>query len=246
MVSNAFVEGESPIHRLDPRVKILGAAGLSVVLALRREWLPLYLGLAFGGGLTLLARLPFFSVLKRLLAVNGFLLFLWATLPFTTPGAPIFHLPHLVATREGLDLALAITIKSNAVVLVLMALLSTSSLTGLAHALHHLRLPRTLVQVFAMSVRYLDLLGAEYARMNRAMKARGFVPRSGTHTYRSFAYALAMLLVRSVERAESVHRAMLCRGFTGDFYAYIHFSMAARDWTALAVLSGFCILLAGA
>ena len=83
----------------------------------------------------------------------------------------------------------------------------------------------------------------EFRRLVQAMKIRGFQPRTNLHTYRSYAYLAAMLLVRSYDRADRVFQAMLCRGFHGTFYSLRIFSWQRRDWwflgtsmPALAVL----------
>ena len=70
----------------------------------------------------------------------------------------------------------------------------------------------------------------EYERLLRAAKARGFKPKTNMHTYRTYAYLVGMLLVRAVERAERVHKAMICRGFRGRFYSLHKFSMSPLDW----------------
>jgi cobalt/nickel transport system permease protein len=61
------------------------------------------------------------------------------------------------------------------------------------------------------------------------MKIRGFQPRTNLHTYRSYAYLAAMLLVHSHDRADRVYQAMLCRGFHGKFYSLRTFSWQPRD-----------------
>ena len=63
----------------------------------------------------------------------------------------------------------------------------------------------------------------------QAMRIRGFQPHTNLHTYRSYAYLAAMLLVRSFDRAESVYQAMLCRGLHGTFYSLKTFSWQRRD-----------------
>jgi cobalt/nickel transport system permease protein len=51
------------------------------------------------------------------------------------------------------------------------------------------------------------------------MKARAFWPRSDLHTWRSLGYLIGMLLVRSLERAERILKAMKCRGFDGRLHS---------------------------
>jgi cobalt/nickel transport system permease protein len=70
--------------------------------------------------------------------------------------------------------------------------------------------------------------------MRQAMRARGFKPRTDTHTYRTFAWLVGMLLVKSWDRAERVHGAMLCRGFRGRFYTLAAFTARPADYLFLA------------
>ncbi|NIR17570.1 MAG: cobalt ECF transporter T component CbiQ, partial [Desulfobacterales bacterium] len=83
----------------------------------------------------MLSCLPLKRVVRRLLMVNGFILLLWILLPFTYPGKPIFSLGPLDASGEGIQYALSITIKSNTIILACIALLGTTPIFTLAHAL---------------------------------------------------------------------------------------------------------------
>jgi len=74
------------------------------------------------------------------------------------------------------------------------------------------------------------------------MKIRGLQPGTNIHTYRSYAYLAAMLLVRSYDRANRVFQAMLCRGFHGTFYSLRTFSWRRRD--GVFVVASFLALAA--
>jgi cobalt/nickel transport system permease protein len=101
--------------------------------------------------------------------------------------------------------------------------------------MHSLRLPDKLCHLLLFTYRYLYVFELEYQRLVQAMKIRGFQPRTNLHTYRSYAYLAAMLLVRSYDRAESVFQAMLCRGFHGVFYSLQTFAWQRRDGIFLTV-----------
>ena len=68
------------------------------------------------------------------------------------------------------------------------------------------------------------------------MRIRGFVPRTNIHTYRSYAYLVGMLLVRSYDRAERIHKAMLCRGFSGKYYTLSRSSIKIGDILYLSLM----------
>jgi cobalt/nickel transport system permease protein len=168
-------------------------------------------------------------VLVRLLVVNSFVLFLWLVLPLTYPGEVVWRFGPVAATREGLVYTGLITMKSNTIIIALIALVATVPIVTLGQAMHDLRLPDKLCHLLLFTYRYVYVFEQEFRRLVQAMKIRGFQPRTDLHTYRSYAYLAAMLLVRSFDRAERVFQAMLCRGFHGVFYSLRTFSWQRRD-----------------
>ncbi len=233
-IKEPFSEGSSLAHRLDPRGKIIIAALFAVLLAVAQTLPAVLGGLALAVLWLLLARLPARKVLGKLLAVNGFIIFLWLVLPFSYPGEALWRLGPVTASREGLWFTVLITLKSNALILGLVALIATVPVVTLGQALHSLKLPRKLCHLLLFTYRYLYVFAEEYQRLHTAMKIRGFRPATNMHTYRSYAYLAAMLLVRSADRAERVFQAMLCRGFRGVFYSLRTFSWQRRDSVFLA------------
>ncbi len=223
MISEPFAIGNSRLHRLDPRVRLISAAGFSIVAALCRGFPALSAALVISTVLAVLAQLPFKAVLRRLLVVNGLVAFIWAVIPFTFPGEALFRIGPFGAAREGVELAARITLKSNAIVLAFMALVATMPLATAGHAMHRLRVPDKIVHLLMMTCRYIFVLEQEYHRLVRAARIRGFRPGTNLHTYRTYAYLVGMLLVRAAERAERVHWAMICRGFKRRFYSLQEF-----------------------
>jgi cobalt/nickel transport system permease protein len=228
-IQEPFSEGASLAHRLDPRGKILVAALFAVLIAVAKTYSVALAGLALALLCLALARLPLKQVVFRLLLVNSFIFFLWLVLPLTYPGEVVWRLGPLAATRQGLAYTGLITLKSNAIIIALIALIATVPVVTLGQALHSLRLPDKLCHLLLFTYRYIHVFEQEYRRLVQAMKIRGFQPRTNLHTYRSFAYLAAMLLVKSFDRAERVFAAMRCRGFQGTFYSLKTFSWQRRD-----------------
>ncbi len=229
-----FSAGASVVHRLDPRGKIVVAALFAVLIAVATTYATALAGLALALFVLVLARLPLRQVLVRLLVVNSFIIFLWAVLPLTYPGDPLWRLGPLSVTRQGVAFTGLITLKSNAIIIALIALVATVPVVTLGQALHRLRFPDKLSHLLLFTYRYIHVFEQEYQRLVQAMKIRGFRPRTDLHTYRSYGYLAAMLLVRSFDRAERVFQAMLCRGFNGTFYSLRTFSWQRRDHLFLA------------
>ena len=111
-----FAYGNSIIHALDARGRILAAAALSVVLAVSDRFPALAFGLIAGAFLAALAELHFRPLLRRLLIVNAFILLLWVLLPLGGRGEIVGTLGPAAFHRDGLWLALSVTLKSNAIV----------------------------------------------------------------------------------------------------------------------------------
>ena len=227
MLREPFAVGDSALHRLDPRVRLVAAAVYSCAAALCREFPALLAALLLSAGLVALARLRAAEVLKRLFVVNGLVVFIWAVIPFTFPGEALFRIGPFGAAREGVELAAQITLKSNAIVLAFMALVTTMPFSTVGHALHRLRVPDKIIHLLLMTYRYIFVLEQEYQRLIRAARIRGFQPGTNLHTYRTYAYLVGMLFVRAVDRAERVRWAMLCRGFKRKFYSLQEFRAGA-------------------
>ncbi|MDR2695039.1 MAG: cobalt ECF transporter T component CbiQ [Deltaproteobacteria bacterium] len=238
-----FAQGRSLLHRLDPRVKLAAAIFWSCMVATSGH-LPLP-AWALGGALALAvaARLPARKLCARLAFVNAFLVLFWITLPFSLPGETVFSLGPLHASREGFLLALHITLKCNAILLAVTALLGTSTVFALTHALRRLGLPEKLAQIFFFTFRYFQLIHAEYLRLRDAMRARCFTPRANLHSYKSYAQLMGMLLVRSLDRAERVREAMLCRGYDGTLRVFDHFSIQRQEWLFALCFAACCACL---
>lgn len=215
MIEERFARGNSPLHQISPKVKVTVAAIFVSVVAISDSFTVVGAGLVFAFCLYLLSGLDAAPVLKRLLAANTFTLFLWITLPITYEGSAIANLGPVSISREGIVIATLITLKTNTIVLSLIALLSTSSIANLGHALEALHVPQRLCFLLLFSYRYVFVIHQEYLKLARAARLRCFIPSTNTHTYRTVGYLFGMTLVKSWNRASRIHQAMLLRGFNG-------------------------------
>jgi cobalt/nickel transport system permease protein len=239
MIQETFAMGTSPMHRMDPRLKIIAAILFSFQIAVSDHFATLITALFFGISMTIFARLNFLMVFKRLLIVNGFIFFLWLVLPWTFPGDSLFSIGPMDYTLQGVILSAQITLKSNAILLSLIALTGTSYLATLGYALNHLKVPDKIIYLFLITYRYIFVIEQEYQRLIRAARVRCFEPGTNLHTYRTYAYLIGMIFVRASARAERVYHAMLCRGFDGKFHALREFTFKKSDlvWTFVLGLS---------
>jgi len=211
------IGGKGMIQRLDPRIRLGAAVWLALCFALVRRPGGLAAAVICAVGLAVAARLDFRQLVRRLLPINLFMLFVLGTLPWAWPGTPLLRSGPLAYSREGLIAAGGLAIRGNAILLVMFALVATIPIADLVHALAGLRVPPSLTGIFMLMIRYVEVIHhREYARLRRAMRVRCFRPGMNLHTYRSLGYMVGMLMVRSFCRAERVLEAMKCRGFSGS------------------------------
>ena len=230
----------------DPRVRLVAALAFCVATVALTNLTALATALVIALAALAVARPCLRTVGRRLLALEGFMVMVLVLLPFTvpaaTPGDVLFEIGPLTASSAGLHQALAILLKTNIVMLTLTALIGRLEPSELGRALAALRVPGTLVNLLLLTVRYLDVLRRDYARLRRSMQVRGFRARADRHSLHSIGYLVGMLLVRSFDRSQRILDAMRCRGFDGTFR---HSALAAprRRDGALAAVTGLAILV---
>lgn len=207
----------SVIHRAPAHLKVVALLAFALtVVATPREWYPV-----FGGyllvllGVLALARVPLRHILPRMIIEVPFLVFA-ALIPFVAEG-PRVDLPlpgGWSVSESGLVAAWGLAVKGTLGVLASLTLASTTEPGDVLQGLQRLRFPDLLVQIMSFMIRYLDVVTADLGRMMTAMRSRGVDPRSPRH-WPALARTLGALFVRSYERGERVHLAMLSRGYDG-------------------------------
>jgi len=206
----------SPVHRLDPRAKLLGFAVLIMVCVTTPPGLyaafAAYLGLELV--LLWLSRLPLKHVARRMLIVLPFILVVAAFIPFFDKGGGSYNLGPVRISAHGLLVLWNVAAKSTVSVLAVILLSSTTPFADLLRGMERLRMPRLLVALLSFTYRYIFVLVDEAQRMRRARDSRGW---SGKWLWQAkvIGHMIAALFLRSYERGERVYAAMLARGYDG-------------------------------
>ncbi|MBN2427129.1 MAG: cobalt ECF transporter T component CbiQ [Deltaproteobacteria bacterium] len=245
MIQEPSIALDSPFARIDLRLKIVFIVLFSFAVALAENWETLFFSLAVSVVIVSLTRLTISQVIKPLFLAFGFILFLWAILPFTVTGTALYQIGPLDLTREGLFLAALISLKSATILLAFLALSTSSSIAAMGHALQNLGVPEKLVYLFLFCYRYIFVIEQEFRRLEKAARLRSFQPGTNIHTYRTYAYLVGMLFLRSSLRAEQVHKAMVCRGFHGRFFSLEKMAFRRQDgwWAGAFFLAFFMVLV---
>lgn len=218
-ISEPFASGQSIVHSLDPRARVVAAILLSIQVAVSYRFTTLIIGLLSSIILVLLARLNLRLVIRRLMTVAAFLVLIWVVMPLTYEGETFQQFGPIELSRPGVILSAQITLKTLTILMIFMSLVATMTIATLGHALHRLRVPDKFVYLLLITYRYLFVIQEEYIRLRTAIKIRGFQPGTNLHSYKTYAYLIGMLFVRAAMRAERVSQAMRCRGFKGRFYS---------------------------
>lgn len=243
-----YQEVSSPIHRTDPRVKLVLSLAFILTTALIPigAW-PIYILLvAIIFSAAILSSVGIIYVLKRAVLAFPFML---AALPlvFTTPGLPYYSLNigpwELTMTLAGVTRFISIALKSWISVQAAILLTATTPFPDLLVAMRAVRVPRLIVAIFGLMWRYLFVLADEALRLIRARAARsgdsgitGF-NSGGSFTWRAqTAGGMAgNLFIRSLERSDRIYVAMLSRGYDGEVRTMPLPEMKVSNWIVLIV-----------
>lgn len=248
-----YVGRDSPVHRLDPRLKVVVTAVAVVATVLLPDGAWAGFGLTWLGilGLAWLARLPYRMVFRRALVIIPFWLTA-ITVLLNVPGTAVVTGQigpfSLAITDVGLVRFASIIIRGWLAVQLAIMLTAVTAFPDLMHALTHLRVPAVLVSIISFMYRYLFVLADEAVRLLRARQARsarhpGTGTQGGSLLWRAqvAGYMIGQLFSRSLERSDRVYNAMLARGYHGRLLTINPHQMTRRDW--LAGVAALCIIL---
>ncbi len=249
-----YLHYDSPLHHLDPRIKIVVMVVFIVAtlllpdgawLALSLSWLCIWLT-------SRLAKLPYRVVFKRSLIILPFLVTA-LTLLFNTPGNSLLSWTTgsitVTVTDAGLVRFTSVISRGWLSIQAAILLTAVTQFPDLVHGLNHLRIPPVLVNIISFMYRYLFVLVDEAQRMKRARQARSARPpgtgaHGGSLAWRAkvTGYMVGQLFSRSLDRSDRVYQAMMARGYKGRLLTMTPHAMTRPDW--LTGLMAFLVILA--
>lgn len=244
-----FRHGSSPVHRLDPRAKVVGLFLfiLSANLVPDRSWTVFALLLLVLYCIVLTARMGFSLIIRRSLAALPFVLAALA-IPFTTPGTDWFALPGLgwTVSVEGAERFASILLRFWIAIQAAILLAAVTPFPDMLWALGKLRLPSALVSIIGFMYRYIFVIGDEATRMMRARAARcAQLPGSRRPGIlwqaRIAGLMVGSLFLRALARSERIHAAMLSRGYDGSARTAASFRLVSVDWIVMVLLGALLV-----
>lgn len=235
---------DSALHRLDPRAKIVVCTAITVVavstpLAL---W-PVYVGCVLTlAVLAISARLPVAELWRRARWVLPLVLIVGLFLPLVRTGGQAWDLGPLTVHEAGLAVFAQVAAKTVIGVFSAVVLTSTTSFPDVIAGLEAMRLPRVLVLIASLMYRYLYVIVEDVGRMRSALAARAYRPRHALQASAIGKVASALFL-RTYERGERVHLAMLARGYRGRMPRLAPLELQARDAVVLTTIPALLVAL---
>jgi cobalt/nickel transport system permease protein len=230
---------ESPIHRLDPRAKLIGFVALIILCVSTPPglWIAFVAYLALEIAVLALSHLPLRHVLKRMLIVIPFILVVAVFLPFFNRGGGSYNLGPLSLSAHGLTVLWNVAVKSTVSVFAVILLSSTTPFPDLLKGMEKLKVPGIITVTLSFTYRYIFVLLDELQRMRRARDSRGW---SGRWLWQAkvIGHMIASLFLRSYERGERVYAAMVARGYNGSLGSLYIYQLGAAEigFVALIVL----------
>jgi len=224
-----YRHGTTPVHHLPAQVKVVALLVfvLAVVVLPPDAFWAYFLAGCLLVGVMIVAELPAGFVARRMLVEVPILIFA-LMLPFFGQGETTDVLG-LTLSVEGLWGAWTILAKATLGVGTSIVVSATTTIPDILRGLDRIRVPRVITAIAGFMVRYMDIVAGEFSRRRVAMAARGYQPR-WLWQNGPLAQSAGSLFIRSFERGERVHQAMVARGFTGRMPVFGDRPATTREW----------------
>lgn len=250
-----FFDTGSPVHKLDPRTKLILLFLIIIFIFIAGNWISLFVTACFILAAVLLSKVPFKLYLKNVKAILPILIFtLIINLFYGTSGKEIFSVWVFTVTTASLSRALFMAVRILLLIIASAALTYTTTPTDLTDAIEKLFSPlrflglggvvHTIAMMMTIALRFVPTLIEETQKIMNAQKARGADLENGKFIDRIKALIpiLVPLLISSVRRAYELAEAMECRCYNGGVgkQRMKRLKYEKRDFFAFLTTFAFC------
>lgn len=241
-----FAYQDSPVHRLDARVKFIAALLFTaMMISLPRTSFAILFCCAVGPfAVLVIGKIPLKFVFKHILFISPFVLILALSCPLydRTPSAAAFG-PFVFRITLGWIRCAAICGKFVVTMLALIALVSTTRFSDLLAGLAKIGVPKILIIQLGFLYRYIFVLIDTAQHILRARAARTFGNFGIKRQVKTASAMLGSLFVRSVDTAERINVAMRGRGFDGNWRTISRLKISNNDYIFTVFFTVFIALL---
>ena len=221
-----FFPGKSPIHRMDPRTKLILTVVYIVALFLAENWFSYLVMMVFLVSCVKISSIPPKSIVRGMKPLVFILMFTAIlNLFYTDGGIVLVRLGSLAITTEGLKRAFFMIWRIMMLISGTFLLTYTTSpisltdgLESLLNPLKKIRVPvHELAMMMSIALRFIPTLIEETDKIMNAQKARGADFENGSIIDRAKALVpvLVPLFISAFRRADELATAMECRCYQG-------------------------------
>ena len=253
-----YYQTESPIHRLDPRVKLIATFAYIISLFVVHSWTG-YLIAAVAVAIVIAAsHVPFGYIMRGMKAVMMILMITVIFNLFLTEGRPLVHFWKLTITYEGVDFASKMAVRLIFLIIgsSLMTLTTTpnqltDALEDVLGSLKKIHVPvHEISMMMSIALRFIPILMEETDKIMKAQMARGadFESKNLMKKIQSLVPLLVPLFISAFRRANDLAMAMEARCYRGgDGRTKMKpLVYCRRDYAAYALLAAYfavCVVL---
>ena len=220
-----YLPGNSPVHRLDPRTKILIIFAYIIVLFMVKTPVGYAVCTLFPAAVCVLAKIPFKMILKSLKPLLFFIIFTAVINLFLTKGEIVASFWIFKITKEGIALTVKMALRLILLVSGTSILTYTTSPIVLTDGIEKLLSPLSKIGVptheiammMTIALRFIPTIIDETDKIMKAQSARGSDFESGNLIRRAKALIpiLVPLFISAFRRADDLAVAMECRCYHG-------------------------------
>jgi cobalt/nickel transport system permease protein len=232
-----FAQGDSVVHRLDARAKLLAVIAYTAVLISFDRYAVAVLAPMVLGPLVLLrlGSVPLWFAARRVLILSPFILTLCLLSPLYD------HSAHPAAFGPWQFWISDVAVKFALGMCALTAMMSTTPFASLLEAMRRLGAPRLLVVQLGFLYRYLFVLIDEGMRVRRGRDFRGASRAPASRRLAAVGGIIGHLFVRTLDRSERIHTAMCARGYRGEPHGLNRLRFRPADAVFLLIAAGYLL-----
>lgn len=220
-----YLPGESFVHKLDPRIKIMLSLAFIVIIFVLNNFIGYVFVGVFTLGIIYIANIPGKYIFKGLKPILWIIVFTGLLNAFMTPGSAVFRIGPLSVTDKGLYLSAFMILRLIFLIVCTSLLTLTTSPISLTDGIEKLLNPfkriglpsHELAMMMTIALRFIPTLLDETDKIMKAQTARGADFESGNivRRTRNLIPILVPLFISSFRRADELAMAMEARCYRG-------------------------------
>lgn len=245
--SDEIAAKKGVMQLLDPRVKLLSIFSFIVIANWEKKLLFLFVLAFYTVILAFFSKIPLKIYIARISIISVIFtgtILLPSIFNFFEKGSPlIYFTKNLYITKEGTLSSLTLMMRSFISLSFVYILSMSTKWTDILKAIRSFRLPQVFVTTLEMAFRYIFLFLEVSLNTFLARKSRNIGKIKGEEGRKFVASVIGNTLIRSHELTEEVYKAMVSRGYRGEYKTFSPFKMTLWDYIWIFLNLIFVIIL---